>query len=246
MFSIDYDIILEDNKEPFKPFLKSEIIPISSSIFKTYYKEMSEIRLNSDESLLFPSYEETKTYKFTQSREVSDLRENHKNFPGTFSQINFIANSGTQIYYRTYRKLFEIIVQIGGFFNGVIYTATIILYLYSNNIILWHCIYSIISTNELQERFNNPILRRSNTLKIKLHTSNNNENNNENMKSNILHIKKTIKKAREEGINNNGNNINNNINNNGNNNNNNNGNNNDSIQNNEGNVNNNSIEILRL
>jgi len=150
-FSIDYDIKLTDVEKPFKSFVRSEIIPLSSSVFKTYYKEASEIILYSDTNLIFDEYEQSKIYKFTNRREEIDLRPDHANFPGTFSQMNYVANSNTQIYYRSNQKLLEIIVRIGGFLNGVIYIASFILYLYSKNNILWQCIYSNISKKEIEE-----------------------------------------------------------------------------------------------
>jgi len=154
-YSIDNNIKITDNKKPFKPFLKSETSPLSTSIFKSYIREMSEIILNSDNSLLFPYYEETKTYIFTQKREEVDMRKEHANVPGTYSQMNFFANTNTVIYNRSYRKLFEVISQIGGFSNGIIYSAYIILYLYSRNKILWSCIASIISPKEINEEMGN-------------------------------------------------------------------------------------------
>ena len=163
-YSIDNDIRLNDNKKPFKPFLKSETVPLSTSIFKSYIREMSEIRLNSDDSLLFPNYEETKTYIFTQKREEVDMRKEHANVPGTYSQMNFFANTNTLVYYRSYRKLFEVISQIGGFSNGIIYSAYIILYLYSRNKILWSCIASIISPKEINENLGNVNIKSNNEI----------------------------------------------------------------------------------
>ena len=173
-YSIDNDIKITDNKKPFKPFLKSETVPLSTSIFKSYIREMSEIILNSDNSLLFPYFEETKTYIFTQKREEVDMRKEHANVPGAYSQMNFFANTNTLVYNRSYRKLFEVIVQIGGFSNGIIYSAYIILYLYSRNIILWSCIASIISPKEINENLGNV----------------NNKSNNEIIHSRIFNRKK--------------------------------------------------------
>jgi len=163
-YSIDNDITLNDNKKPFKPFLKSEIVPLSTSIFKSYIREMSEIILNSDDSLLFPYYEETKTYIFTQKREEVDMRKEHANVPGAYSQMNFFANTNTLVYNRSYRKFFEVVVQIGGFSNGIIYSAYIILYLYSRNIILWSCIASIISPKEINENLGNVNIKSKNEI----------------------------------------------------------------------------------
>lgn len=121
------------------------------------------MRLNSDNNLIFSSNEEIKTYKFSQSREEVDLRKENALFPGTFSQMNIFANSKTEMYTRSYRKLFGVIAQIGGFTNGIIFTASMILYIYSQNIILWHCISTIISPKEIE----NNLGLESNELKNK-------------------------------------------------------------------------------
>ena len=94
----------------------------------------------------------------TQKREEVDLRPDHALFPGTFSQMTFITSGNTEIYFRDYKKLFDVIVQIGGFSNGIIYSATILLYFYSNNIILWKCIYGLISSKELGEILDKPVI----------------------------------------------------------------------------------------
>jgi len=151
----DYYFKLDDVNDPFKPFMNNIVVPLSASLYKNHIREMSEIRIKSDKSLVFESYEEEKKFKLTGTREIVDLRPDHALFPGTFNQLSIITTGNTQIYIRTYRKLFDIIVQIGGFFNGIIYTATVFLYLYSNNLILWNCIYNVISTNELEERLIN-------------------------------------------------------------------------------------------
>ena len=148
----DHDIKLDDLNEPFKLFSHNDMSMLTSSLFKTQYRELSEARVYSDKNLIFGSYEEKKSYRLTQVREEVDLRTNYDIVPGTFSQMYFVANGNTQIYYRNYTKLFSIIVKIGGFFNGTIYTVTLILYIYSNNMILWHCILNTISEDELEER----------------------------------------------------------------------------------------------
>lgn len=163
-FSIDNDIRLNDLSNPFKPFLKSESIPISTTLFKIFNRELSDIRINTDHSLLFSNFEETKNYKFTQKSEEVDLRSENTNIPGTFNQMRFYANGNTHIFNRSYTKLFEVIVQIGGFSHGIIYSTFIILYIYSKNIILWNCIYSIISEKEIKENLEIPIGRLDNNV----------------------------------------------------------------------------------
>lgn len=153
-YSIDNDIKLKDNVNPILPFIKTEIISISTSIYKTYFREASEIRINSNENIFSFDYQETRSYRFSVSREEIDLRPEHANFPGTFTQINFIANSNTKIYTRTYESLFEIFVRIGGFLNGIVYSVSIILYTYSSNKILWQCFYNNFSSKDIDNNLN--------------------------------------------------------------------------------------------
>lgn len=71
--------------------------------------------------------------------------------------MTFIPSRNAQIYYRNYRKIIDVIIQIGGFLNGTVYAATIILNIYSSNKILWQCIY-----NELKKRLNLKIIEKIN------------------------------------------------------------------------------------
>ncbi len=104
-----------------------------------------------DNNLFFSSTEEKRGYKFTQRRDEIDLRKENLNFPGSFSQMNFMFNTNTEIYFRRYTKLFEVIADIGGFSNGIIFIAYMVLYIYSKNIILWNCIEVLISKDEIKE-----------------------------------------------------------------------------------------------
>jgi hypothetical protein len=150
-YTIDYDIKLNEINDPFKPFLKSEILFLTSSMYKIFVRELSEKRLKTDNSLLFSSYNEKNIYKFTQRREEIDLKKDNANFPGSFSQINFVANTNTEIIQRNYTKLFQVISEIGGFLNGIIFIAYLVLYMYSNNLILWNCIGVLISTKDIKD-----------------------------------------------------------------------------------------------
>jgi hypothetical protein len=150
-YGIDNDINLQNNQSPIIPFFMSEIFPLSTTIFKGYIREMSEIKIITDNDLLFSNYEEKKSFKFMQKREETDLRKEHGNVKECFSQMNFFANTKTEVYIRRYTKLFEVIGKIGGFSNGIIFTAYIILYIYSKNLILWNCISVLISSKEINQ-----------------------------------------------------------------------------------------------
>ena len=159
--------MLKDIENPFQSFLGNNVLSLSTSIFKNYFREIKEVRINSDKNLFFESFVETKNFKFGNLRESVDLRTNHTLFPGTFSQLTFITSGDTEIYYRKYKKLFEIIIQIGGFSNGIFFGAYLILFVYSNNIILWKCISRVISKEEMNERLDK-------NFKININNINNN------------------------------------------------------------------------
>lgn len=151
---MDNDVKLDELNTPFKPFLRNKNLQLSTTIYKNYFQEVKEIRINTDKNLFFESYEQEKSFKFSSLRESVDLRKENSLFPGTFSQMTFVVSGDTEIYYRKYRKMFEVIIQIGGFSNGILYAAYIILFIYSNNMILYNCISSIISKDEVKARLN--------------------------------------------------------------------------------------------
>lgn len=123
---------------------------LSTTIFKTYYTEVQEIRINTDNSLIFSNNDQTKSYKFSNTRESVDLRTNHI-FPGTFSQMIFITTGNTQIHTRSYKKLFDILYQIGGFFNSILNISYVLNFFYSKNMIIWHCVSSLLTKNDAEE-----------------------------------------------------------------------------------------------
>ena len=178
VFHSDNDIKLDDVNNPIQHFMKNELYKLSTSIFKEYYQEISEIRVKTDKNILFSSYEEMRGYKFSYNRESVDMRSEHFMFPGTFNEFIFITSGNTQIYIRTYSKFLEVITQIGGFSNGIIFSIHLILYFYSKNIILWHCIFSLISSDEIKENIDKPVV-------IKLDK----EDNFKKIKSDIINIK---------------------------------------------------------
>jgi hypothetical protein len=82
------------------------------------------------------------------------------------AQISLIVSGNSVIYFRSYRKLFDLISTIGGFFNSINYASYLILYLYSQNTILFHSISSIISEQEIYDSLENSILENNEKKKI--------------------------------------------------------------------------------
>lgn len=66
---IDNDFKLDEINTPIKPYIKNMNSPISSTIFKNFFREISEVRINTDTDLIFSSFDEIKSYKFSGIRE---------------------------------------------------------------------------------------------------------------------------------------------------------------------------------
>jgi hypothetical protein len=179
----NYHLKLDDVNQPFKSYLKSSISPLSTSIFKNHILEISEVRINSNKNLIFGSYEEEKQYKLEVQREEVDLRKVHAVKPRAFSQMTIRTSPNTYIIYREYKKLLDILIKIGGFFNTIYYFTTIFLFVYSKNLIYWKSINCLLSSNEINERIN-PNYPKNIDFNIK-NISNNN-------KSHIMKIDKPI------------------------------------------------------
>ena len=73
--------------------------------------------------------------------------------------MTFYNSGNTEIYERNYKKLFEVIAQIGGFANGVFFSAYVILYWYTSNIIFWKSVLSILSPEEIKLSIKNENIR---------------------------------------------------------------------------------------
>ena len=149
---IDNQINSEDYKNPITSFLNSKIVPISTSIFKTYFLEFSDLRYRSDNNLFFHSYEETQSYKLKEIKESVDLRGDNTLIKGTFNQINFIMADETIIITRIYDKISYSFAQIGGLAHIFILLSKLILYFWSKNNVLLYLI-STILPNEEKDNF---------------------------------------------------------------------------------------------
>jgi len=224
---IDNDIKLDDPNDPFKPFLKHETFPLSNSVYKILKTKIADIRIKTDQNLIFNEYKETKNYKFQQFTESIDFRKDHSLFKGAFSHLTFETTGNTHKYTVIYKKILNVITDLGGFYNGIKFAATFVVYFYSNNIILWKYISSLISTEEIEENINKPIMKidvvkiepvsnldgsNQNQIqnKINKHRSLQHNNNNNHVNDNSIdQIQNKLNKNRSLQYNNNNNNNNN-------------------------------------
>lgn len=154
VIATDNDLKFDNLNNPIKPFTKSSPHQLSTTVYKKYFQEINQIIVKTDNNILFNSYSVQKAYKFSNKYESVDNRAGSLLYPRSFAQYNLLPSGYSKIYSRTYVKLLKVITQIGGFSNGMIFGAQIILFIYSSNIILWHCIFIILSNFEINQFLN--------------------------------------------------------------------------------------------
>ena len=150
----DNDINIQSKDNVIQPFLKNNIYQITLGAFKNFDFDINHLKVSTDRNLIFSSFEEEIGYKFAPSKETILFWDDHPIIPGAFAQFNFFTSGNSQFYTRIFAKLLELITEVGGFTNGIIFSAQIILFLYSSNIILWHCIFIVLANKEIKERLN--------------------------------------------------------------------------------------------
>ena len=177
-FHIDNDVKPDDVNDPVKPFLKNNQFLFTSEGFLRIYSWITEIKIFTDKDLVFSNFEESKTFKFTGTSFSNELRKDF--VENSLAQVSLIVSGDTQIYYRGYKKLLEIITSIGGFINGITYTVILLLHIYSKNTILWHCISKILSENEISDRLNKSIIEKNKLFKPDMNKESNINSRNQN------------------------------------------------------------------
>jgi len=100
LIGIDNDIDSTDYQNPILQFYQNELLPLSSTIFKNYYKDMNVVKFNSNNGYIFDSINNYETYRSDKILESVDLRGKNTLFPATFSQITYRCSGKTEIHYR--------------------------------------------------------------------------------------------------------------------------------------------------
>ena len=161
LVSIENDVNSNNFSTPIKPFYKNEILPISSTIFKNYFKEFNYVIFNSDNGYLLENFQRFESYRTDKIVESVDLRGSNTLIPGTFSQITLRCSGKTEIYSRTYMKIPATIAYIGGILQAVISIGQLFVILWSKNNMLsylimnifdYHEINNILTSNNLKNR----------------------------------------------------------------------------------------------
>ncbi len=149
LITIENDIDSNNFENPILEYYKNDIIPISSSIYKTYVKELNSVKYTSDNGLIFNQKLNYQSYRTDTTLQSVDLRDNTA-FPGMLSQIMFRCSGKTEIYIRTYEKIPAIFAQIGGILQAIIISGRCLVYIFSKNSLISYLIIHLFESEDIK------------------------------------------------------------------------------------------------
>jgi len=154
IISIENDIDSNNFENPVLEFTKGELLTLSSTIFKNFFKDMNVVKFSSNNGFFFDHTEFFETYRTDKIMESVDLRGKNTMFPGTFSQITFRCSGKTEIYYRSYLQFQAAFAYITGILQAIILVGKCIIYIFSKNSMLNYLIMHIFSIDEMNTILN--------------------------------------------------------------------------------------------
>jgi len=154
LVGIDNDIDSSNYGNPILQFYQNELLPLSSTIFKNYFKDINVVKFNSNNGYIFDTIDKFETYRSDKILESVDLRGKNTLFPGTFSQITYRCSGKTEIHYRNYIKIPATFAYIGGILQVILLIGQGLVYLYSKNSMLNYLFLHIFDFDEMKNELN--------------------------------------------------------------------------------------------
>jgi len=156
---LDYSIDHNDIANPAKILLRSEILPVSSSIYKRIFFYQRIVEYRTDFGFVFQDEGKVKFYQTLDSKENVDLRP-EGTVPGSFALISVMMDKYNNFYSRKYSKIQNFLADIGGLVKGLIMIFKFLNYLISGEFYYLDLVNSlykvdIISRNRMIKKKNN-------------------------------------------------------------------------------------------
>ncbi len=168
--SIENDIDSNNFENPILKYYKNDILPLSSTIFKNYFKEMNTIKFLSDSGYFIGNEKRYISYRTERIFESVDLRGKNTLFPGTFSQITLRCSGKTEIYSRKYLKISSVFAEIGGTLNAILLIGKTLIYIFSNNSMISYLVFFFLNYEESHNLIKNDKISSKNNFKIPFKT----------------------------------------------------------------------------
>jgi hypothetical protein len=109
--------------------LQSEILPVSSTIYKRDFFYHRNINYYTDFDFIFSSENRQNYNQMVQFRETADLRP-EGTVPGSFALISVLMDNSYDEYKRRFTKFQEVLANLGGLFKGICTIAFILNYIF--------------------------------------------------------------------------------------------------------------------
>jgi hypothetical protein len=145
--TLEYYIDHSNITNPGQLVLRSEILPVSSTIFKRDFIYMRNINYITDMDYLFSSQNEQDYTQVTNIKETVDLRI-EGNVPGSFALLSVMMDNYIVNYERRFTKFQEVLANLGGLFKGLVTIVYILNYLLFKELYYFEIIMGIFKNNE--------------------------------------------------------------------------------------------------
>lgn len=131
--TIDYNVDHLNVTSPKIPYVISQTIPISSTIYKRIWYYYRYIEYLSDFGIVFESFEGEEMFKFYYGKETVDLRTK-TSIPGGVSHMTLLMDAQVDKYKRTFDKIQNLLANTGGVLKGLTFLAGIINMIFSEKL----------------------------------------------------------------------------------------------------------------
>jgi len=127
---LDSNIDHNNINNPTKYNLRSEILPVSSTIYKRIFFYIKNIFYKTDYGFIFQDYKAENVFQISDSKENVDLRP-EGTVKGSFALISVLMDKTDNFYYRKYYKGQNFLADLGGIIKGLFMIGYFINYLIS-------------------------------------------------------------------------------------------------------------------
>lgn len=120
---VDYDLDHDDVFNPIKPILKTDVMTLSTYLFKRMMINKKSVKYKTDYGLIFNSiYQEDLFYQTDFSQTIYNENQNGSLL---YSQITLLTSDKMDLYSRDYPKIQNCLANIGGIIKGIVTIVSI-------------------------------------------------------------------------------------------------------------------------
>jgi hypothetical protein len=148
---LDYFIDHSNISDPGQLILRSEILPVSSTIYKRDFFYIRNIKYFTDLDFIFSSSNPQTYQKVSALRETSDLRP-QGTVPGSFALLSILMDSSVDQYNRRFTKFQEVLANLGGLFKGICIISEVLNYIFFDELYYMNLIEGIFKNTQSQNK----------------------------------------------------------------------------------------------